>query len=385
MLRNNVEPDQKGKKILVVDDEKEIGDVMRRLLEINGYRVHTSQSMAEALSYMQKEVPCLVLSDVSMPGGDGYELCREIRKRFSRHIIPVILVTGHDPGQERIRGLEAGADDFLVKPVHKEELLTRVRSLVRIRELHDMVQNQAAQLTQWGKELERRVKTQVDQLGNLKRFFSPQIAELLASIEDTKLFKSHRRDVTVVFTDLRGFTAFAETAEPEEVMEVLKEYYAVCGNFALKYEGTIGRLAGDGMMFFFNDPVELEHHEKKALEMTLDVRRGLTELRSKWTPKGYDLDFGVGVASGHATIGTIGFEKFWDYSVIGTVTNLAARLCEEAKGGQILVSERFLGAVQDEIQSEAVGQLTLKGFLRPVKVYNIVGPANQATSLKDAA
>lgn len=360
------------KHILVVDDERDVADVMRRLLEINGYKVSIASTAREALSFLDKEIPCLVLSDVSMPKYDGYALCREIRKRYDRQIIPIILVTGHDPMQERVKGLEAGADDFLAKPLNKDELLTRVRSLVRIRDLHDKVQDQAAELAVWGKVLEHRVAEQVNQLGNLKRFFSPQVADLVMAKGNQDLIRSHRKDVTVVFIDLRGFTAFAEQAEPEEVMDVLAQYYEAAGTQGLKYDATIGRLAGDGMMFFFNDPVEISNHEERALEMTLAVRDRLALLRDKWQPKGYNLDFGIGVASGHATIGAIGFEKFWDYTVIGTVTNLASRLCDEAKGGQILTSERFLGKVGNKIEAELVGQITLKGFSRDIKVYNIL-------------
>lgn len=359
-------------RVLVVDDERDIADVMKRLLEISGYPVTVAHSVKEALEAIERELPSVVVSDVNMPNGDGYELCREIRKRYVSQIVPIILVTGRDPMGERIKGLEAGADDFLAKPINKSELLARMQSLIRIRELHDNVQHKVDELAEHEKQLEEQLSDQQVKLGQLKRFFSPQVAEFIVSNTPEGLLKSHRKEVTVVFIDLRGFTSFAELAEPEEVMEVLEEYYAAAGNEAIRYEATIGRLAGDGMMFFFNDPVEIEKHEERALAMSVAIRDRLTELRAKWVPKGYNLDFGIGVASGHATIGTIGFEKFWDYSVIGTVTNLASRLCDEAKGGQILASERFLGAVGDKVETQLVGQLQLKGFTRPVKAFNIM-------------
>jgi len=371
-MQQTTTPAKVERKVLVVDDERDITLVMKRLLEIRDYRVITATSAQEALRYLDREIPSLILSDVHMPETDGYAFCREIRRRFSGQIVPVVLMTGMDPVQERVRGLEAGADDFLVKPINKEELLARVRSLVRIRELHDTVQNQAEALARWGKELEQRVHEQVEQLGQVKRFFSPQIADILVSSGKQNLMNSHRKEVSVVFIDLRGFTAFAETAEPEEVMEVLEEYYEAAGNHGLAHDATIGRLAGDGMMFFLNDPVDIPNHQEKAIQMTLAIRDSLSKLRNKWVLK-YDLDFGMGIASGHATLGTIGFEKFWDYSVIGSVTNLAARLCEEAKGGQILVSERFLGPAIDRVNVDQVGQINFKGFHRPVKVYNVLG------------
>ncbi len=360
-------------RILLVDDEQEIADVIRRLLEIHGFDVTIAFSAQEALASMEKQLPELVLSDVVMPGKSGYELCGEIRRLYDDKVVPIILLTGKDWNGERLKGLEAGADDLITKPIDKNVLLNRIHSLVKIKTLHDTVENEAHKLAENEKVLESKVDLQRNQLGQLKRFFSPQIADFVLSHSTSgTVFESRRKDVTVVFLDLRGFTAFAEKALPEQVMEVLGEYYAQAGDTALKFNGTIGKLAGDGMMFFLNDPVEVKNHPAKAVEMALEMRNVMIRLRDQWVPKGYELDFGIGMATGRATIGAVGFEKYWDYTVIGSVTNLASRLCDEARQGQILASEKFLGAAGLNIQTQPLGVTQLKGFSVPVKIFNIL-------------
>jgi class 3 adenylate cyclase len=236
------------------------------------------------------------------------------------------------------------------------------------------VQEQSSQLQEWNATLEQRVAQQVGELerfGRLKRFFSPQLAESILAGGAEDPLKSHRREVVVVFLDLRGFTAFSETAEPEEVMSVLREYHQHMGGMVLAHEGTLERFAGDGMMVFFNDPVSVPDPAARAVRMAASMRERLGELTARWRKRGFELGFGAGIAQGYATIGAIGFEGRWDYGAIGTVTNLSARLCGEARGGQILISRRLLAGAESSIAAEPVGELALKGFQRPVSAYNV--------------
>jgi class 3 adenylate cyclase len=355
-------------KILVIDDTANNVKLLKDLLTMKGYAVVTASSGPEGLEQIEKERPDLVLLDVMMPGMNGYDVCRRIRENPATGILPVVMVTALDPGPERIKGLEAGADDFLTKPINQPELLARVRSLLRIKELWD-------QINELNRTLEQRVSDQVAQLermARLKRFFSPQLAELIVGGDAEDPLKSHRREITVVFLDLRGFTAFAETAEPEEVMGVLREYHAEMGRLVLEHEGTLERFTGDGMMIFFNDPLPVPNPAERAVRMALAMSKRVAVLAQGWRKRGFDLDFGVGIADGYATIGAIGFEGRWDYGAIGTVTNLAARLCGEARPGQILISRRMIGTLEDVVEAEPVGELPLKGFSRPVTAFNVV-------------
>ncbi len=362
-------------KILVVDDVPQNVKLLADLLSVKGYQVITAASGPEALQAVEQQHPDLVLLDIMMPGMSGYEVCRALRANPATEVLPVVMVTSLDPTEERVKGIEAGADDFLAKPINQAELLARVRSLLRIKKYQDTIAAQAAQLTEWNRTLEQRVKEQVAQLerlGRLKRFFSPQLAELIVSGDAEDPLRSHRREITVVFLDLRGFTGFAEISEPEEVMTVLREYHTAMGRLILEHEGTLERFTGDGMMIFFNDPVIVDNPAERAVRMALAMRERVAELTHTWHKRGYVLDFGVGIAKGYATIGTIGFEGRYDYGAIGTVTNLAARLCGEARPGQILTNQKTLYEVEDLVETEPVGDLSLKGFSHPVVAFNIV-------------
>jgi adenylate cyclase len=355
--------------ILVADDDPRSLKLLVDLLGLQPYDVTAARGGLEALARVDERRFDLVLLDVLMPELDGYEVCRRLRAGDTHRMLPVVLVTALDQREERLRGLKAGADDFISKPIDPAELLARVRSLLRIKSLYDTVQDQATQLAQWNSQLEQRVNEQVSLLARmdrLRRFLPPQLAQLLIAGSGTDPLASHRREVVVVFLDLRGFTPFADTAAPEDVMRVLREYHAQMGRLAQAHEGTLERFTGDGIMIFFNDPLPVDNPAERAVRMTLQMRDASERMSAEWRRRGFELGLGIGIAQGEATIGAIGFESRVDYGAIGTVTNLAARLCAEAAAGQILIEQRALGAVQALVACEALEPLRLRGFERPV-------------------
>ena len=364
-----------GPRILVVDDQPESIRLLHAVLSPRGYSVDSVSSGAEALERLAAEpAPDLVLLDVVMPEIDGYEVCRRIRATPATELLPVVMLTASS-GEERLRALEAGADDFLMKPFDQAELLARARSLIRIKHYHDTIRQQATELAEWNRELEDRVEEQVaqiDRMGRLKRFLSPQVADLIVSSGDDSFLESHRREITVVFCDLRGFTAFAETAEPEVTMTVLREYHTALGDLVFRFEGTLERFTGDGLMVFFNDPMPCPDASIRSVRMAVAMRDRVADLAEEWHRSGHELGFSVGIAQGYATLGRVGFEGRFDYAAIGTVTNLAARLCDAADAGKILVSQRVHAAVDDLVVSNQVSELPLKGFSRPVTAYEII-------------
>jgi adenylate cyclase len=362
-------------RILVVDDVPANVRMLSGMLRGRGYEVLTAANGAQAIEKSLSERPDLVLLDVMMPDLSGYEVCRAIRARPETQMLPVVLVTALDQAEERVKGIEAGADDFLSKPVTQSEVLARVRSLLRIKAYREQVELQARELAEWNRTLEARVAdgvAQLERVGRLKRFLPRQIADVVLSGGE-ELLRHHRREIVVVFLDLRGFTAFTETADPEEVMSILNEYYARMGRHVAEHGGTLDKYAGDGMMVFFNDPIPVEDAPARAARMALQMRQDFAVMAQGWKARGYDLDMGVGIAQGYATLGVIGFEGRWDYGAIGTVCNLASRLCGEAKGGEILVSQRLAGAIGPGCDREPVGPLELKGFSRPVAAFRLNG------------
>jgi len=361
--------------VLVVDDLPQNVKLLDAILSPRGFTVITASSGREALEKVAASAPDIVLLDIVMPEIDGYEVCRRLRADPATSFLPVVMITASG-SQERIGAIEAGADDFVVKPFDQAELLARVRSLMRIKRYHDTIEAQAAELSEWNRTLEARVDEQVhqiDRISRLKRFLPPQVVEMVTTSGDQSFLESHRREITVVFCDLRGFTPFAETVEPEELSAVLTDYYRALGDIVHRFEGTLERFAGDGMMIFFNDPLVCDDAPQRAVRMAVAMRNRVSELIERWSEYGHDLGFGVGIAQGYATIGAIGFEGRFDYAAIGTVTNLAARLCAEAAPGQILVSQRIHAAAQEILVADSVGELTLRGFTRPVRAHNVLG------------
>jgi adenylate cyclase len=364
--------------ILVVDDVPDNVDILQMRLEAQGYGVATAVDGLDALEKIRELSPDLVLLDVMMPKLDGIETVKRLKADASLPFMPVILVTAKADASDVIGGLEAGGDDYLTKPVDHAALSARVRAMLRIKALHDTVQQQAAELAGWNKTLEERVAAQlgeIEKVGRLKRFLAPQLAEMIVSSGDEHILESHRRDIVVVFCDLRGYTAFAETGEPEEVWGVLREFHAAVGPLVTRFEGTLDHFSGDGLMVYFNDPLPCPDPAERAVRMAVEMRSAVGELMSGWRRRGFELGLGIGVAQGYATLGRIGFEERVDYTAIGTVTNLAARLCGEARDGQILLSKRVATAVEGAVALEEVGNLALKGLSQAVAVYNVAGEA----------
>ena len=360
-------------RILVVDDTPANVKLLVDVLAAKGYAVDAAVNGEEALAKIAAQMPDLVLLDIMMPGLSGYDVCRRLRADPATALLPVVLCTSLDPQQERVNGIEAGADDFIPKPINRQELFARVKSLLRIKALQDEVRAQSEQLAQWNRTLEARVAEQVGQierLARLKNFFSPQLAEAIVAGGEAML-KTHRREISVVFIDLRGFTAFTDSAEPEEVMELLHAYHASMGRIVLAHGGTLERFAGDSVMVFFNDPVPIDRPAEQAVRMALAMQQAFPALREVWRRRGFDLGLGCGVAQGYATLGQIGFEGRWDYAAIGNVTNLAARLCAEAGAGQVLVCRKTFASVEGLIDATPLAPLTLKGFTQPVAAFSV--------------
>jgi class 3 adenylate cyclase len=358
--------------VLAVDDQPANLRLLDAVLSPRGYRVLTADDGSQALDRLTREDVDVVLLDVQMPGLDGCEVCRRLRADPATAFLPVVMITAGGDGQ-RLEALEAGADDFVTKPFDQSELLVRVRSLARIKRYHDTIRRQADEIAAWNRELEQRVRAQVTELermGRLRRFLSPQLADLV--VNDESLLDSHRREIVVVFCDFRGFTSFAEASEPEEVMGVLADFHGALGRRVEEHHGTLERFTGDGSMVFFNDPVPLDRPAHEATRMALELRDDVRRLAERWARRGHDLALGIGLAQGYATLGRIGYQGRSDYAAIGSVTNLAARLCADAGPWQVLATDRVLAEVEDEVTFATVGDVQPKGFSRPVRVHDVL-------------
>ena len=360
--------------ILVVDDNPDNREMLARRLRRQQYDVATADGGRAALELLASTPVDLVLLDVMMPDLDGYAVLQRLKADAGLRDIPVLMISALDDMDSVVRCIQLGADDYLSKPFDPILLQARIGACLDKKRLHDQEMRHQRELAELNRTLEQRVAEQVAQLerlGRLKRFFSPQLAEAIVAGGAGDPLATHRREIIVVFLDLRGFTSFAETAEPEEVMGVLREYHAEMGRLIVEHEGTLERFTGDGMMIFFNDPVVVPNPAERALRMAVAMRDCVSGLATRWRKQGWDLALGVGIAQGYATIGAIGFEGRVDYGAIGTVTNLAARLCGEAAGGQILISGRVATAVADLVQADEVGALSLKGFARPIPTWSV--------------
>jgi adenylate cyclase len=335
--------------ILVVDDLPQNVRLLRAVLEPRGYEVASASSGKEALARLAAGGVDLVLLDVVMPGLDGYEVCRRLRADEATAFLPVVMITASGE-QEKRRAIEAGADDFVTKPLDQAELLARVRSLLRVKRYHD--------------EIEAFNR-------GLRRFLPPQVAELVKG--DPSVLDVHRREIAVVLCALAGFAAFAEGAEPEDVMAVLDGYHGALGELVHDAEGTLVRLTGDELMIVFNDPLPCDDAAGRAVRLAVALRDRVWELAEGWSRLGFDLQLAAGVALGHATIGRIGFERRWEYAPVGTVPTLAARLCESAAPGQILIAQRVFAATESLAITQDAGELALRGFAKPTRAHDVLG------------
>ncbi len=362
--------------ILIVDDNETNRDILHTRLTTHGYATIQAGDGEAALDAATRHRPDLILLDVMMPKLDGIETCRRLKSDRGLPFTPVILVTSRSDTKDVVEGLDAGADEYLTKPVDQQALMARVRSVLRLKELHDQVQAQAADLAAWNRTLEDRVARQVEEIARVNRlrlFLSPQVAELVVSSGEERVLESHRREVTIVFCDLRDFTAFSEAVEPEHVMAVLREYHEGLGGLINKFGATVEHFAGDGLMVLLNDPVPCADPAARAVRMAIEMRGCVAGLAGKWRRHDRQLGFGVGIAHGDATLGCIGFEGRLGYAAIGSAANLAARLCGEARDGQILIDRRVQLAVATFADIEPLGTLALKGFSSPVPAFNVRG------------
>ncbi len=364
-------------RVLVVDDQRSNVEMMTELLRSRGYEVFSAHDGAEALERVAAHNPDIVISDIRMPGMDGYELTQRLRESPATALLPIVLVTsledrdGHD---ERIKGIEYGADDFLTKPVRYAELFARVRSLLRVKLLQDEVRRQSEELRSWNETLEQRVREQVtaiDRLAQMKRFFSPPVAEAIIA-GGAEMLEPHRREITAVFLDLRGFTAFTDRAAPEEVMDLLSAYHDALGHIVDRYKGTLEHFAGDGVMIFFNDPLPVDRPAVSAVRMAVDLQQAFVPIAQAWQARGHSVALGVGIAQGEATLGVIGFEQRWEYAAIGAIPNLAARLCGPARGGDILIDAVTYADVSDVADAEPIGPQALRGFTQPMPAFRLL-------------
>lgn len=367
-------------RILAVDDNPANLDVLRLRLKAENYEIVTAIDGEDAQARAREFDPDLVLLDVMMPKLDGISVLKLLKADKHLRFVPIILVTAKADTRDVVAGLQAGADDYLTKPFEQTALVARVRSWLRIKSLYDQVEAQARilkdqteQLASWNRQLEERVGAQsleLERMNRLRRFLAPQVAELVASSDQKEqLLASHQREITVVFCDLRGFTAATENAEPEDVMTILREYHASLGQLIFRYQGTLNQFAGDGIMVIFNDPLPCANHTERAVRMALEMRDAAAELSQRWRGRGHELGFGVGIATGYATLGQIGFDQRLEYAAIGGVTNLASRLCDAAGSGQIMITQRVLAEIEPWVEIEPQGELDLKGFRRPIAAH----------------
>ena len=358
--------------VLVVDDLPDNVTMLCAYLRTKGYKTISANDGVEALEVANKNNPDLIMLDVNMPRMTGLEVCKELKQQIETATIPVILVTANSSTEDIVKGFEVGADDYLIKPYNYMEMLARVRSMLRIQDGQQKLLKVNQMLDELNRNLEQKVEEKVQELERekrLRRFLSPEIAKRITDESSDDILSEHRREVTVVFLDLRNYTSFTESAGPQEVFKTIRELHELVGPIIFKFRATLERFTGDGMMVFLGDPEPMEDHPCQAVKMSIEIRDEVEKLRSKWVAKGYKLTLGIGIATGEASLGTIGFEERKDYAAIGVVTNLSARICSKAEGGQILLSQKTYECIKESIQTAPCGNIEFKGFSKPQPIY----------------
>jgi class 3 adenylate cyclase/CheY-like chemotaxis protein len=373
--------------ILVVDDDTISRALLVHGLELDGHRVAVADDGRQALELLRAGRYDIVLLDVLMPELDGYDTLAQIVADEALRHIPVIMVSALEEVESVARCLEMGAQDYLPKPFNPELLRARINGCLTRKRLDDTIRAQAEELADWNRTLNARVEEQVaeiERVSRLRGFLSPQVADAIVAAGDESVLESHRREITAVFCDLRGFTRFSETADPEDAMRVLREYHTEMGKVIFAYGATVEHFEGDGMMLYLNDPIPVPDATLEAVRMALAMRDRAAELAEGWRRQGYELGLGVGVALGHATLGRIGFEGRFGYGAVGSVVNMAARLGNAAAGGQVLITQRVFAAVEQFVETEPVGELELKGFHGPQRIYSLIALNEQLAAARAA-
>ena len=360
--------------VLIVDDNSRNRKVLGMMLELEEYSVRYASDGNEALESLLEDKPDLMLLDILMPGISGVEVCKLVREQPALATLPIVLTTALDAREQVVKGLDAGADDFVQKPVDRNELLARIRSCLRVSRLHQAVHDREAELALLNATLDQRVTEQtavIERLERLKRYLAPTVADYIVNGGREDLLGSHRAKIAALCCDLRNFTPFGLRAEPEETIDFLNEYYGTLGPLVMAHQGTIDHFTGDGMLVFFNDPVECEEPAIKAVHLAMALRDGIKPTLHKWSQRGFEMGFGSGVTSGYATMGEVGFEGRREYSGTGTPVNLASRLADLAKDGQILVSQSVAAEVCVKLNLDPLGPSEIKGFPEAINLWEV--------------
>jgi len=356
-------------KILVVDDNPQNVQIMKARLSTQDYDIIEAFDGEQALKKVEEQDPDLILLDVMMPKMDGFQVCQKLKSDDKTKLIPIIIVSARAGTEDILKGLELGADEYLPKPYEHVELLARVKNMLKLR----IAQKDLQELNN---TLEEKVRKQVALLESekrLERYLNPQVVDMIMKGGELSKMMNSRKLLTLFVSDINNFSGISERTEPEDVVALLNNYFSSMSDIVFKYGGTLDKFLGDGLLVFFGDPMPYEDHAQRAINMALEMKEKVEELRKDWKAAGHDLDITVGINTGFATVGNMGSEKRLEYTVIGNQVNLAFRLCAEAKPGQIVISQRTYSLVEKDFAIEKIGDVTVKGIITPVTIYNVTG------------